>query len=140
MADGKRQSAGKDSRKPRLEPPPVHRITLTQVSALLPSCLLIAVFFDRESAVSFLAGGVVSVVPQAWFAVRLFGVKQRRSLQEAARTAYVSQILKFLFQALGFALVFALLRPLNAPAVFAGFCIMWALQVVGSARLLRAGY
>ncbi|WP_162883983.1 ATP synthase subunit I [Chromatocurvus halotolerans] len=118
----------------------MHNITLTQLAVLLPSFAVVAWLFDRTSAVSFAAGAAVSILPQAWFAVLVFGFRQRRSLLRAARGAYAAHAGKFLLSAAGFALVFALLRPVSAPAVFAGFGIMWTLQTVGSARLLRAGY
>lgn len=140
MADGKQKSAGDNGNRVRLRPPPVHNITLTQLAVLLPSLAVVAWLFDRTSAVSFAAGAAVSILPQAWFAVLVFGFRQRRSLQRAARGAYAAHAGKFLLSAAGFALVFALLRPVSAPAVFAGFGIMWTLQTVGSARLLRAGY
>lgn len=140
MADGKQKGAGDKRNGARLRPPPVHMITLTQVAVLLPSTVVIAWTVDRTSAVSFAVGAAVSILPQAWFALFVFGARQRRPLQRAARGAYAAQAGKFVLSAVGFALVFALVRPIDAPAVFAGFGLMWVLQVAGSARLLKAGY
>ncbi len=140
MADGRQKGAGDKRNGARLRPPPVHTITLTQVAVLLPLSVAIAWAAGQTSAVSFAAGAAVSILPQAWFALIVFGVRQRRPLQRAARSAYAAQAGKFVLSAVGFALVFALLRPIDAPAVFAGFGLMWILQVAGSARLVRAGY
>jgi len=140
VADGGQEGAGDKGNEARLRPPPVHTITLTQVAVLLPLYIALAWAAGQASAVSFAAGAAVSILPQAWFAVMVFGVRQRKPLQRAARGAYAAQAGKFALSAVGFALVFALLRPIDAPMVFAGFGLMWILQVVGSVRLLRAGY
>lgn len=140
VADGKRKTAGDNGNRVRRKPPPVHYITLTQLAVLLPSLAIVAGLSDSTSVLSFAAGAAVCILPQAWFAVLVFGFRQRRSLHRASRGAYAAHAGKFLLSAVGFALVFALQRPVSAPAVFAGFGVMWTLQTVGSARLLRAGY
>lgn len=140
VADGKQKDAGDKRNGARLRPPPVHVITLTQLAVLLPLLAVIAWVADHTSAVSFAAGGAVSILPQAWFALIVFGARQRRPLQRAARAAYAAQAGKFVLSAVGFALVFALLRPINAPVVFAGFGMMWVVQIAGSARLLKSGH
>lgn len=140
MADGKRKTAGDNGNRVRRKPPPVHYITLTQLAVLLPSLAIVAGLSDSTSVLSFAAGAAVCILPQAWFAVLVFGFRQRRSLHRTSRGAYAAHAGKFLLSAVGFALVFALQRPVSAPAVFAGFGVMWTLQTVGSARLLRAGY
>jgi ATP synthase protein I len=86
---------------------------------------------------SLLAGGACNIVPQAWFAFRVFGNRRRGTA--AARAAYGAEAAKFMLSALGFALVFALLRPVAAPAVFGGFAAMLFVQVAGSVWLLRRG-
>ena len=140
VADGKQKSAGDNGNRTRLKPPPVHNITLTQLAFLLPSLAIVAWCFDRSSAISFAAGALISILPQAWFAFLVFGVGRRRPIQRAAHGAYAAHAGKFLLSAVGFALVFALMKPVNALAVFAGFGWMWALQSAGSAWLLRRGY
>ena len=44
--------------------PPVHRITLAQLAALVPICLLLLVF-DKVCAYSALSGGLIAILPQA---------------------------------------------------------------------------
>jgi len=139
VADGKQKSAGDNENRDRSGPPPVHSITLTQLLILFPLLTTVAWFFDRSSAMSFAAGAAVCVLPQSWFAMLVFGMWRRRSLKGAAHGAYAAHAGKFLLSAVGFALVFALMTPVNAPAVFAGFGVMWALQSAGSAWLLKNG-
>lgn len=118
----------------------MHIITLTQLAFLLPSSVAIGWAAGSTSAVSYAAGAAISILPQAWFAYLMFGARRRRSLLRATKTAYAAQAGKFVLSAAGFAVVFALLRPIDAPALFAGFGTMWVLQVLGSARLLRTGH
>ena len=136
MADGKYKCAGDKRNEARPRLPPLHVIILTQAAVLLPLLVAIALGAGRVTAASFAAGAAVSILPQAWLAFLVLGVQRQRLL----RGAYTVQAGKFVLSAVGFALIFALLRPIDAPAVFAGFGAMWLLQVAGSARLLRAYY
>nr|WP_241263049.1 ATP synthase subunit I [Parahaliea mediterranea] len=116
--------------------PPVYRISLAQVALLLPACLLLALW-DGVWGLSALCGGLVAVVPQAWFAARAFRYSGARSAQAVARSGYAGEVGKFLLSAAGFAAVFMLLRPVSGAAVFAGYLAMLAIQITGSWMLLR---
>ena len=76
-------------------------------------------------------------VPQAYFAWRVFQYSGARFAEQIARASYAGEIAKFLLTVSGFALVFALLRPLEAWAVFAGYGGMLIIKVTGSWLLLR---
>ena len=116
--------------------PPVHRITLAQLALLIPSCLLLLTI-DKVVAYSVLGGGLVAVVPQAYFAVLAFRWRGARSARDMVRSGNVGEAGKFLLSVIGFALVFALLHPVNALAVFSGYLVMLAIQISGSWLLLR---
>lgn len=118
--------------------PPVHRITLAQLAVLVPLCLAIAAF-DKVGAYSALCGGLIAVIPQAWFAYVAFRKRGASAARAAAEAGYAGEIGKFLLSAAGFALVFATVRPIAAPAVFATFVVMLAIQVTGSWLLLTRG-
>lgn len=118
--------------------PPVHRVPLAQLAALVPLCLLVWLAVDKTAGLSVLCGGVVAVAPQAWFAARLFRSRGARSASDVARLALGGEIGKFLLSAAGFAAVFALLRPIAPVAVFAGYIAMLAVQMTGSWLLLKA--
>ena len=116
--------------------PPVHRITLVQLASIgLLSLLFLA--FDRVLAYSLLSGGLIAIVPQAYFAALAFRWLGARSVQAIARSGYAGELGKFLLSVAGFALVFAILRPLDGPAVFAGYLAMLITQIMGSWWLLR---
>jgi ATP synthase protein I len=116
--------------------PPVLRITLAQLVILL----LLGLFLlasDKVRAYSVFSGGLIAILPQAYFAVLVFRRRGARSARAVARAAYVGQVGKFLLSIAGFATVFVVLRPIDAPAVFAGYLAMLAVQITGSWLLLR---
>jgi ATP synthase protein I len=116
--------------------PPVHRITLAQLAVLVLLCLVLLAS-DTVCAYSVFSGGLIAVLPQAYFAVLAFRWRGAKSARAIARSSYIGQAGKFLLSVAGFAAVFAALRPLNAPAVFAGYLLMLAIQITGSWLLLR---
>ncbi len=116
--------------------PPVHRITLAQLALLVTICLITAVF-DKVIAYSMLSGGLIAIVPQAWFATIAFRRRGARSARAIARSSYAGEVGKFLLSVAGFAAVFAAVRPIDGLAVFAGYLAMLAIQITGSWLLLR---
>lgn len=116
--------------------PPVHRITLAQLAVLVPVCLYL-MMMDGTVAYSVLCGGLVAVIPQAYFALRAFRWRGANSAQAIARAGYSGEVGKYLLSVAGFALVFATVRPIDGLAVFAGYLIMLAIQIIGSGLLLR---
>jgi len=119
-----------------IERPPVFRITATQLIALaLASAALLAL--DTVWAYSVLSGGLIAVLPQAYFAARAFRWRGARSAQAIAKSSYAGLVGKFIFSAAGFAVVFATLRPIEGLAVFVGYLAMLAIQIIGSWLLLK---
>jgi ATP synthase protein I len=115
--------------------PPVHRITLAQLALLFILCLVLLAF-DPVVAYSTLCGGLVAILPQAYFAVLAFRWRGARSASAIARSGYVGELGKFVLSAAGFALIFALVRPISGPAVIAGYLVMLTTQIAGSWLLL----
>tara|TARA_R110002111_G_scaffold222619_1_gene284646 strand:- start:241 stop:696 length:456 start_codon:yes stop_codon:yes gene_type:complete len=115
--------------------PPVYRITLVQL-ALLVMFGLAALAFDAVAAYSVVSGGLIAIVPQAYFAALAFRWQGARSASAIARASYAGEVGKFLLSIAGFALVFAVVRPLNSPAVFTGYLAMLVTQITGSWLLL----
>ena len=116
--------------------PPVHRITLAQIVILVPICTLILVLGENVFAVSMFCGGLVAVLPQAYFASRAFRWRGAKAAQTIARTSYGAEIGKFMLSAAGFAVVFGTVRPIDGLAVFVGYLTMLAVQITGSWLLL----
>ncbi|TGD72786.1 F0F1 ATP synthase subunit I [Mangrovimicrobium sediminis] len=115
--------------------PPVHRITLAQLAILTCACLL-TLAHDTVMTQSLAAGGMVAIVPQAYFATLAFRRRGAGSARMIARSSYAGEVGKFALSAAGFAVVFATLRPIDGLAVFAGYLAMLAVQIIGSWLLL----
>ncbi len=116
--------------------PPVHRISLAQLAILVLLCLILLPS-DEVRAWSVASGGLIAILPQAYFAALAFRWRGAKSARAIARSSYLGQVGKFLLSVAGFAAVFVALRPIDAPAVFAGYLLMLAIQITGSWLLLR---
>ena len=117
--------------------PPVHRITLAQLVFLPLLCAGLWLFRGQVSAVSVLCGGLVAILPQAYFAARAFRWRGASAARQIARASYAGEIGKFILSVAGFALVFAAVRPIEGAAVFIGYLAMLLIQIIGSWLLLR---
>jgi ATP synthase protein I len=93
--------------------------------------------WDEPAANSFLLGGLILIVPNAWFALSVFRWRGASVARQAVRASYAAEIGKFLLTIAGFAVVFATVRPLAAWAVFTGYVAMLVAQIVGAWMLLR---
>ena len=117
----------------KISQPPAHRIALAQALVLL----LLWVSLDPVIAFSSLLGGLVALIPQAWFTHRVFRQRGAQAMKQIARNSYAAEIGKFVMAVTGFALVFALVRPIVAWAVFATYGVMLVIQIIGAWLLLR---
>ncbi len=117
--------------------PPVHRITLAQLAVIAPVCLIAYLASDPVRAYSLLCGGLIAILPQAYFASRTFRWRGASSARAMARSAYAGEIGKFMLSVAGFAAVFAGIRPIDGAAVFGGYLLMLVIQITGSWLLLR---
>ncbi len=116
--------------------PPVYRITVVQLVVLLALWASLT-GWNAVTARSLGLGGLISVVPNAWFALGVFRWRGARNAQRAVRAGYAAEMGKFMLAVAGFMLVFAQVRPIEGWAVFAGYSAMLALQIGGSWWLLR---
>ncbi|MFT6286296.1 MAG: ATP synthase protein I [Alcanivorax sp.] len=116
--------------------PPFHHISLGQILVLVPVCTLVLALGKHVFAISILCGGLVAILPQAYFAVRAFRWQGARAVQASARLSYGAVIGKFMLSAAGFAAVFAMVRPVDGLAVFVGYITMLTVQITGSWLLL----
>lgn len=109
---------------------------LAQAGLCVGVAVCLGIWWDGVVAVSALLGGLAAVVPNAFLAARLLA-PPGEDARAVLRSAWLGEIGKLLLTALLFGLIFALIRPLSAPAVFAGFIA--AQGVVLGALLLSGG-
>ncbi len=90
-------------------------------------------FFGDVAGYSALLGSLVSVVPNAFLALRLAVPRRNPGAEGLVRAAYVGELGKLALTVLFFTVVFTLVRPLSAAALFAAFI---ATQLVTLSGLL----
>jgi ATP synthase protein I len=115
------------ARGAQLARPPLLGIFVAQLTVLIiVSVALLLV--DTTSAYSALLGGLIAIVPNAYFARWAFRYTGAQAVVEVARSFYRGEAGKFLLTALLFAAVFALVKPLNAVIVFLAYIVLIALN------------
>ena len=82
---------------------------------------------------SALLGNLTAVVPNGFLALRLLVARRDAGAKALVRAAYIGELGKLALTVLFFSLVFVLVRPLSAAALFAGFI---ATQLVTFSGLL----
>ena len=93
--------------------------------------------FGHVAGYSALLGSLVCVIPNAFLALRLVAPRRDPGAGALVRAAYIGELGKLGLTVLMFSIVFAMVRPLSAAALFAGFIAAQLMTVVG--LLLRDG-
>jgi len=91
--------------------------------AIITAALLLPVF-GLVVAYSAFAGGVISVVANAYFAIRLFDDKGSWQAEHLAATVYRGVLGKFFLTIALFFFVMVLVEPLNVAALFAVYLLV----------------
>jgi len=91
--------------------------------------------FGKVVGYSALLGGLICVIPNAFLALRLAVPRSDPGAQALLGAAWIGEIGKLALTVLFFTLVFTLVRPLSAAALFAGF--ITTQLVVFSGLLMR---
>jgi ATP synthase protein I len=84
--------------------------------------------WNQDAALAAFLGGMIVVLPNCYFAYRAFRYRVARAAQLIVRSFYAGAAGKMLLTAGMFTLVFINLKPLNAPALFAGFALVQTLN------------
>jgi len=98
--------------------------------------VLAAVFWGVSGHIagySVLLGSLTCVIPNAFLALRLVVPRRDPGAQALIRAAYIGELGKLAITVLMFGIVFALVRPLAAAALFAGFIITQLVTFTGLA-------
>jgi ATP synthase protein I len=111
----------------QLGKPPILRIVIAQLIALslVSSTLLL---WDTTTALSVFFGGLIAIVPNAYFAKWAFRYAGAKSAANVARSFYRGEAGKFVLTTVLFAAVFMYIRPLNAIALFLSYIVLMALN------------
>lgn len=97
----------------------IARVLMWQLLVGLGLAAVLWILFGRVAGYSALLGSLTCVLPNAFLGLRL--VVPRRDPGALKRAAWIGELGKLALTVLLFTLVFTLVRPLNAAALFAGF-------------------
>jgi ATP synthase protein I len=105
------------------------------------SMVLAMLFWGINGSVagySALLGGLTCVVPNAFLALRLAAPRRDPGAGALVRAAYIGELGKVALTVLLFSMVFTLVRPLAAGALFAGFIAAQLVTFLGFVMRDRA--
>ena len=109
---------------------------LVQAAVALALGASLGLWMGMVAGTSALLGGLAAIVPNAFLAARLIGSRCDNDANALLQSARIGVFGKSVLTALLFGVIFATVRPISGPAVFAGFI---AAQIVGPAVLLIGG-
>lgn len=140
MAALLRKNASANNQKPNniggnLLTPAIMRMFYVQLAVLFLMSLLLLIV-SSTLAISALAGGLIAVVPNAYFAKWAFRYSGARSATHVAQSFYRGEAGKFVLTTLLFAGVFILLKPISVVILFLAYIFMMALNWILALRCL----
>lgn len=99
------------------------RLWLVQISTTLALAMFCALLFGVQAASSALLGGVVCIVPNAFFARKLFKYQGARSAKQIVNSFYKGEALKIILSMMLFTAVFLWVK-ITPLAFFASYIII----------------
>ncbi len=116
--------------------PPTHRLIGLQCLATMVLAVAGWGFIGWIAGKSLLLGGLIVVLPNAYFAWRAFSYNGTRSVARVVGGFIQAELGKLLFTGLLFAAVFKWAEPLHYIALFAGFVVVLLVSLLAAAVLL----
>ena len=107
--------------------PAVKKVALYQLALLLPASAAL-LGWNMQIAYSVMLGGLIQIVPQAWFARQAFRFAGARLVHSIVSSMYWGETGKVVLSAVLFTATFLLVSPLNVGALFSSFVVMILVQ------------
>lgn len=85
---------------------------------------------DRTASYSVLAGGLIFLIPNVYFALYAFRFRGAQAAQQVLLGFYRGEIGKFILSIVGFASVFTLVKPLDILVLFVSYIVLTIVQWV----------
>lgn len=98
------------------------RLWLVQLGVTLVFAMLVAIAYGANAALSALLGGMICIVPNAYFALKLFKYQGARSAKQIVNSFYKGEALKIIISIFLFTAVFIFFRI--TPLAFFGSYIL----------------
>jgi ATP synthase protein I len=116
--------------------PELLKATLCQLAALLVLVVMISMT-DKLMAVSALVGGLIQILPQAWFSWQAFKYAGASNVDKIVQSMYRGELGKVVMTATLFAILFTVDKQWNYLALFTTFLVMIPLQWFLTQKALR---
>jgi len=104
-----------------LRPPPVYKVIVAQLFATLFIATISLLFSGNVVAYSVLLGGLISALPNSYFAMQAFKYQGARSADKVVKSFIRGELGKIGITIVLFALSFTLITNLNELALILGF-------------------
>ncbi len=106
-----------------LRPPPVYKVIVAQLAATALMAAISLLFAGTIMAYSVLLGGMISALPNSYFALHAFRYQGARNAKKIVRGFIRGEFGKIIITVVLFALSFALITSLNELALILGFVV-----------------
>ena len=116
--------------------PELLKATIYQIAALLLVVAFISMT-DKLMAVSVLMGGLIQILPQAWFSWQAFKYAGASNVDRVVRSMYRGELGKVVMTATLFAILFTVDKQWNYIVLFTTFLAMIPLQWFLTKKALR---
>ena len=111
---------------------------MVQAIVMLVLALASFLLWGRVFAYSLLLGGLISAVPNAYYARTVFRQLGARAMVRTVKAIYMGELIKLVLMGAGFALAFTLVEPVDAIALFAGFVLVHLVGIVALVKIQAA--
>ena len=105
------------------------KIVLLQFQVLILGCLICFFLADFVLAKEFVFGGLIAILPQTMFFLIFINFLDFHIKVFSYSRIYFAELVKLLFSALGFIVVFKIVVPEKPLIVFFGFFTVYLLQL-----------
>lgn len=102
---------------------PVFPVLLAQLIVLLLAALVSWQWLGSVAGYSALLGGLIAWLPNLYFAHKAFRFSGARAARDIVRSFYAGEAGKLILTFVLFALTFAGVKPLEAPALFGAYLL-----------------
>jgi len=116
-----------------IQAPPVYIAFIIQFLLCIAAAMIALLVIDLVAAYSILLGGLISILPNGYFAWKAFRYRGARNTPMIVKSFYAGETGKLIMTAVLFALVFAGIKPLNELAIIVSFIVTIIVGLISTA-------
>ncbi|MFT5321246.1 MAG: ATP synthase protein I [Pseudohongiellaceae bacterium] len=136
--NGQNKQVNKPAAVSRIKAPPLYIAFIIQFFICVMLTLAVWLLLDAVTAYSVLLGGLISIVPNSYFAWKAFRYRGASNTPLIVKSFYAGETGKLIMTGVSFALVFGGVKPLNELAVIVSFIIAIVVGLVTTAWVSMA--